>query len=57
MSAADATRRNIYFPDDLWERIEAAAADEGAKRKRPMSVAEWVRNACEKELRRQERRK
>jgi hypothetical protein len=47
-----ATRRNIWFPDDLWKRIEAAAAQEGAKRGKPVSVAEWVRTACEEKLER-----
>ena len=41
------TRRNMMYPDDLWAKILAKVADEGAKRGKPMSVAEWVRGVLE----------
>jgi len=37
------TRRNLVIPDDLYTQIQKAAADEGARQGRPVSVSEWVR--------------
>lgn len=50
MNAADATRRNVSFPDDLRRRIEASAAKAGADRGGPMTPAGWVWTACEETL-------
>ena len=50
MSADKTTRRNVVFGPDLWERIQEAAANEGAAQKRPMSLSEWIRDACERKL-------
>jgi len=44
------TRRNLYIPDALWERIQRAAMEEGLRRGSPLSASEWVREACEKRL-------
>lgn len=46
-----ATKRNVVFPDDLWQKIEKAAAKEGHRAGKPQSVAEWIRTACEMRLR------
>ena len=35
---------NISVPDDLWARIQQAAAKAGAERGKPMSVSEWLRS-------------
>ena len=37
-------RYNISMPDDLWGRIQQAAAKAGAERGKPMSVSEWLRS-------------
>lgn len=42
------TRRNMMLPDSLWSKVLKAAADEGAKRGKPMSAAEWVRGVLRK---------
>jgi len=49
-------RRNLYIPDDLYERIQRAAAEEGARRGQPMSVSEWLREAAEEKIERQRER-
>ena len=49
-------RRNLYIPDDLYERIRRAAAEEGARRGQPMSVSEWLREAAEEKIERQRQR-
>ena len=43
-------RRYIFLPDDLWKRIQQAAANEGAKRGKPVSASEWIREACEERM-------
>ena len=43
-------RHNVWFPPDLWESIQKAAAEEGARRGQPMSVAEWIREAIREKL-------
>ena len=37
------TRRNVSISDELWARVERAAAEEGAKRGKPLPVSEWLR--------------
>lgn len=51
-----ATRRNITFPDDLWERIVKAAAQEQAHTGIRVPTAEWIRTACEERLAREQKR-
>ena len=50
MSESAMTRRNLYLPDDLWERVRQAAREESVKRECDVSVSEWVREAMEKRL-------
>ena len=50
-----ATKRNVVFPDVLWQRIEMAAAKAGAKAGKPQPTSEWVRSACEQRLEREAR--
>ena len=50
MTPDNATRRNIYFPDDLWQRITKAAGKEQARTGEAVTVSEWVRQACEDRL-------
>jgi hypothetical protein len=47
-------RHNIWIPDDLWALIQQAAADEGARRGQPISIAEWIRAAILARLEREE---
>ena len=42
--------RNLYLPDDLWERAQQAARQESVRRERDVSVSEWVREAMEQRL-------
>ena len=44
------TRHNISVPNELWARLQRAAANEGAARGRPMSVSEFIRLACEQRM-------
>lgn len=37
------SRRTISISDELWARVEQAAAEEGAKRGKPLPVSEWLR--------------
>lgn len=46
----DNKRRCLWIPDELWERIQKAAAQQGAKEGKPVAVAEWIRQAIEKAL-------
>ena len=39
------TRRNIHFPDDLWEAIEKFAADL-SKKGQTVYSSEIIRKAC-----------
>ena len=50
MSEPTSTRRNIYMDDDLHRRIQQAALREGVERGEPVSVSEWIREACEARL-------
>ena len=45
-------RHNILMPDDLWDDIERATADAGAKRGKSLSVSEWLRAVVMEKLRR-----
>lgn len=47
---SDTTRRNITFPDSLWERIQAAAMDETVRTREHVTASEWIRDACERKL-------
>jgi hypothetical protein len=50
-----ASRRNLMVPDDLWRRMTQAAAREMARRgEASYSVSEWIREACEERLERDE---
>lgn len=42
------TRRNLVIPDDLYAKIQKAAANAGSKQGRTVSVSEWVRGVLEK---------
>jgi hypothetical protein len=53
---AEKNYRNLYFPDSLWVQVKRAAALASGEQGRAVSPSEWVRTACEKELRRQEKR-
>ena len=44
------TRRNISMPDDLWGRAVKATLEASVKAGRPISVSEWIREAMEKKL-------
>lgn len=44
------TRRTMWIPDDLWERINHAALAQGMERGEQMSASEWVRQTCERRL-------
>ena len=43
-------RYNISVPDDLWARIQQAAAKAGAERGKPMSVSEWLRSLVHEKI-------
>lgn len=40
-------RRNIAMKTDVWNRIQAAAAQECARQGRTVSVSEWIRTWAE----------
>ena len=42
--------RNLYIPDDLWRRLQQAAADESARQGRTVSVSEWLREAARRRI-------
>lgn len=44
------SRHNIWIPDELWARVQIAAAKAGVAERRPIPVAEWVRRALEAAL-------
>ncbi len=44
------TRHNISVPDELWTRIQQAAAEAGVERGKPMSVSEWLRSVVLEKL-------
>lgn len=37
------SRHNLSISDELWAKVQKAAAEEGAKRGKPMPVSEWLR--------------
>lgn len=43
-------RRNIHFPDELWDGVVAAAAQETIEAGAQVSASEWVREACRERL-------
>ena len=45
---------NISVPDDLWGRIQQAAAKAGAERGKPMSVSEWLRSLVLEKLQKED---
>lgn len=47
---ATMTRRNVFIPDDLWERATLAAMRQSLKEGKPVSTSEWIRRAMEAEL-------
>ena len=49
------SRLNLRVPAELLDRIERAAAEEGARRGQPVGVSQFVREVLELRLRRQER--
>jgi Arc/MetJ-type ribon-helix-helix transcriptional regulator len=51
------TRRNIFLPDDLWNRLQAYAIEQTVKAGKPVSVSEAMRRIIERALDRHERRK
>lgn len=44
------TRRNIHLPDELHEQVEVAAQAQSEREHRPVSIAEWVREAIRQRL-------
>lgn len=42
--------RNVYMPDELWERIQKVAIRQSAKRGRVVSPSEYIREAVERRL-------
>lgn len=36
-------RRSIFMRDELWSKVQKAAAAEGMKRGEPMHASEWIR--------------
>jgi len=44
--------RGIYLrlPPDLRERVDRAAAEEAARRGRPLTVQQWIRELLQREL-------
>ena len=44
MTVTDKHRHNVSMPPELWQRVKQAAADEGAKQGRPMSISAWLRS-------------
>lgn len=39
--------RQIRMDEEIWARIQRAAADEGARRGKPYSASEWIRAAVD----------
>jgi len=44
------TRRNIMWPDALWEQIVRAAAEKTIRTGKTVTVSEWVREAARMRL-------
>lgn len=43
-------RRTLRLPPGLRERVDRAAAEEAARRGRPLTVQQWIREVLESEL-------
>lgn len=50
MTKTDSTRRNIMWPDALWEQIVRAAGAETTETGKTVTVSEWVREAARMRL-------
>ena len=50
-------KRTLYFPDEVWDRITDAAAQAGAKERRPVSVSEYLRRAAAEKMSRDKRKR
>ena len=42
------SRRHLWIPPELWTRIQKAAALASYNADKPVSTAEWIREALEK---------
>lgn len=51
---ADADRRNIVVPDELWTGVRRAAALQSIAEDRTVSLSEWIRDACRQRLEREQ---
>ena len=40
----------LRLPPDLRERVDRAAAEEAARRGRPLTVQQWIRELLQREL-------
>ncbi|HEX7091789.1 MAG TPA: hypothetical protein VF192_16740 [Longimicrobiales bacterium] len=51
------TDRGIYLrlPPGLRERVDRAAAEEAARRGRPLTVQQWIREVLERALQQKDR--
>lgn len=47
-----ARKRTIYMPDDLWNRLNLAAARAGLRDGQTVSVSEYIRAALEQHVER-----
>jgi hypothetical protein len=45
-------RKNIHLPTKLWEQLEEYAAELGTRARKPVSVAETVRQILERSMKR-----
>ena len=50
-------RRNLYLTDDLWKRVQAAANAKADATGETYSASQFVRDACEAQLKREERKR
>lgn len=44
------TRRNLWIPDELWERAKQAAREQGVRENRDVSLSDWIREAIRQQL-------
>ena len=49
-------RHNFWIPDELYARLQAAAAQAGVDEGKPISVSAWVRRTLEAALKKAEAR-
>jgi metal-responsive CopG/Arc/MetJ family transcriptional regulator len=49
------TRRNLWIPDKMWERVTFHAQLQGMKEGRAVSRAEWIREAIRQRVEREEK--